>query len=85
VGIPIDADPNARAKCPRCRALVLVADWREHEVWDVTILGRLKRVEAALEEPAPEPELVDWPGDGDQPAATPSGPYAPEPAAGPGL
>lgn len=85
--IAADADPNARARCPRCKALVLVADWRDHDAWDRQLLERLDAAEAALLEPAPEPELADWPAE-PEPDTHPAGPYAdaaPEPAGGPQL
>lgn len=70
---------------------MLVADWRDHDAWDRKLLDRLDAAEAALLEPAPEPELAEWPAD-DVPspapasiAQQPDGPYAPEPSSGPQL
>lgn len=81
--IPISADPDARAECPRCFALVRVARWREHDAWDLAITGRLRAVEDAQREPAAaEPQLVDWP---DEPEPTPAGPAGPYAAEGPSL
>lgn len=75
--IPLDTDPNARAECPECFALVRVARWREHDEQHRALERRLDGIEDALKEPAPDPELAEWPA-ADEPPAAPAGPYAPE-------
>lgn len=84
--IPVDVDPDARAECPRCYALVRAARWREHDEEHATLDRRLDAIEEALKEPAPDPELVAWPtaepapDTGPAPIAT--GPYRGEVDAG---
>lgn len=83
MALPEHIDPNARTRCPftGCHALVLAADWRAHDEGHAALERRLKAIEDALEEPAPDPELVDWPGEAEAALATasaPAGPYAPE-------
>lgn len=83
--IPSNVDPNARTRCPDCKALTLAADWRDHEDWHHALDDRLSDIERALGEPAPEPELIAWPAPPEPDDAQPAGPYAPEPASGPQL
>lgn len=86
-GIPQDVDPNARTKCPECKALTLAADWREHAEWHAALTRRLDDVDAGLLQPAPEPDLIDWPAGepATETASLPAGPYSPEPAGDPAL
>lgn len=84
--IPQNVDPNARTRCPDCKALTLAADWRDHQEWHDALEDRLAQLDEALKEPAPEPALVDWPAPPREPVdAQPAGPYAPEHSDGPGL
>jgi hypothetical protein len=72
-----NADPNAKARCPRyllpgglsrCRALVLVRDADEHEAWH----DELEEVLTALANGEHEQgEVVEWPerAEDDEPIA----------------
>jgi hypothetical protein len=89
VPIPENVDPNARTVCPH-GCLVLASAWRKHDAWHRALEERLEGIEDALKEPAPEPELLEWPGADPGPSPDPDpapvGPYAgPHPGEGAGL
>jgi hypothetical protein len=81
MALPTNLDPNARTRCPRCKALTLAADWRAHDAFHAELDAKLQELTDALSEPAPEPELVDWPAADpleDLKVQPPAGPYAPD-------
>lgn len=75
---PADIDPDASARCPlrllgdgpRCRALVLVKDARDHASWHEALDDALRSpvtVETAL-------HVAPWPADPEVPDDTAPGP-----------